>query len=307
MERESFKKIARSHQINFRKNNIGDEYAEYETYMDNKSASIGKNFFDGFNIFETVKKRYPMDLITSKKKTEVYSDMLRSEHIPFNLFVPLKRNLEYCKNILNEFFDNTIESINDIAYINGEENIKIEFAPSPKKEYLNDGTSFDTYIEYVNKDGAIGLIGIEVKYTEGEEKLTSGSREEKNLNDPLSKYYEISDKSGLYENGYSNIPKNNILKRDLYRQIWRNQLLAESMLMKNNSPFAYASLLLIYPQQNSHFSNVGEEYMKMLNNKNKFILLTYEQYLDSCKNFCPNDSYRKWLDYLRKRYIEIFL
>lgn len=32
--------------------------------------------------------------------------------------------------------------------------------------YLNDGTSFDTYIEYVDSNDQKGAIGIEVKYTE---------------------------------------------------------------------------------------------------------------------------------------------
>ena len=55
----------------------------------------------------------------------------------------------------------SIKSIENRAIFDNE-NIKIEFAPSPKRNYLNDRTSFDTYIE-IHNDNSKGVIGIEVK------------------------------------------------------------------------------------------------------------------------------------------------
>lgn len=67
--------------------------------------------------------------------------------------------------------------------------IEIEYAPKPKEKYLNDGTSFDTYIEYTNFDDTKGMIGIEVKYTEKEYKLTANSKQEKKTLGKLTLLY----------------------------------------------------------------------------------------------------------------------
>ncbi len=104
--------------------------------------------------------------------------MLTSEHIPFNFFVPLYQNNDFCKIVFSELLEVNIHSI---------DKIEIEYAPKPKENYLNDGTSFDTYIEYTSSDNSKGIIGIEVKYTENEYKLEANSKQEKDINDKSSK------------------------------------------------------------------------------------------------------------------------
>lgn len=141
MTNAEFKQAAKRHQVSWREKNIGTDYNTYVTWLTDKDGSEGKNFFDGFGIFQAVKERYPKFYI------DLYSDTLRSEHIPFNLFVPFRQNLIYCKNVFNEILDGCIKSIDKQAFVGAGENIKIEFAPSPKENYLNDRTSFDTYID----------------------------------------------------------------------------------------------------------------------------------------------------------------
>jgi len=133
------------------------------------------------------------------------------------LFVPLRYDLTFCKNVFNEILGGCIKSIDERALIDNGDNIKIEFAPSPKEYYLNDRTSFDTYIEYTHKDNTIGIIVIEVKYTEKEYKLEAGSTQEKTINDKSSKYYYVSKNSGLYEPSSMDV-----LRTNIFRQIWRN-------------------------------------------------------------------------------------
>jgi hypothetical protein len=309
MKNSSFKALAKEHQIYYREKFIDRQYHEYKTWLSKNASVKGKNFFDGFGIFDTAKQRYPIPSldVLSRKDINVFSDMLRSEHIPFNLFVPLRYDLNFCKNVFNQFLGGSIKKINGHSIIDGTENIKIEYSPRPKKEFLNDNTSFDTYIEYQLHDGSFGLIGIEVKYTEKAYPLTAGSKEAKEINDPNSNYYAISNRAKLYKNnnnGYSSIPKNNLLKNDEFRQIWRNQLLAESIILHDNSKIKHASSLLFYPNKNSHFAGVGEQYSDFLNaGKNKFIPITYEAYLLACHKYCPNDRHKKWIDYLYERYI----
>jgi hypothetical protein len=311
MENNRFKKFAREHQIYFRKNILKyEDYNTYEQWLSNKNSIAGGNFFNGFDIFKIAQERYPIKNKTELARNEinVYSDMLRSEHMPLNLFVPFKHNREFFVQVLNKFMDGKIKSIGDTCLIDGEKNIKIEFAPKPKENYLNDGTSFDTYIEYVHQDGTIGIIGIETKNTEKEYPLTEKSVEENHkIKDASSTYYTISNKSRIYkvkEDMYSPDPEKNVLKEDVYRQIWRNQLLAESIVLKNKKQFSYATSILFYPSKNEHFQKVGNEYSKMLvKNENKFILIAYEEFIMYCYRYCPNEEYKKWIDYICDRYI----
>ncbi len=299
MTNSEFKQAAKKHQVSWREQNIRKEYNTYVTWLTDKDGNEGKNFFDsenelGLGIFQAVKERYPNYYV------DLYSDTLRSEHIPFNLFVPFRKDLEFCKNVFNEFLNGSIKSIENRAIFDNGENIKIEFAPSPKENYLNDRTSFDTYIEYTHNDNSKGVIGIEVKYTEKEYKLKAGSTEEcviKNVKE--SKYYEISKKSDVFD-----INTIDTMITDVYRQVWRNHLLAESIRLVNNDTFKHATSMIFYPNGNTHFAETSKKYIAMLlNTNNKFVPVTYEDFLNACYKHCPNNNFKEWLNYLTNRYI----
>lgn len=311
MNRDEFKKQAKTHQKEWKKYLIGLEYEYYETWLTETDAIAGKNFYDsqnehGFGIFEAVKKRYP------RFKKTLYADILRSEHIPFNLFIPFRKNLDFCKKVFNEILGNIIEyipltvNINYIKKINdisvkkeiNVPNIIIEYAPSPKEEYLNDGTAFDTYIEFFHKDGSKGLLGIEVKYTEEAYRLTKQSqKEEFAINDKTSNYYKVSRESGIF-----NMETIELMKEDDFRQIWRNQLLAESVkLRKKEIKHAYS--LLLYPKDNGHFATACDKYQDFLAKRDSFVPITYESFFDACSIHCPDANFRDWLNYLTNRYI----
>lgn len=293
MTNSEFKAAAKRHQINYRVKNISSEYKSYATWLTDEAGQIGKNFFEGFSVIDAVRQRYPNFYV------DLYSDMLRSEHIPFNLFIPLRYDLTFCKNVFNEILGGCIKLIDKKTLIEGGENIKIEFAPTPKEYYLNDRTSFDTYLEYVHQDNTRGIIGIEVKYTEKEYRLEAGSTQEKTINDKSSKYYSVSKDSRLYD------PNSiDILRTDIFRQIWRNQLLAESIRLFHNDKFKRSSSLIFYPEGNEHFTDTSERYMALLLEKNnKFVPVTYEKFLSACNNHCPSNDFKRWIDYLTKRYI----
>ena len=83
-------------------------------------------------------------------------NMLRSEHIPWNVFYPMNLDKQATLTLLKEILKtDEIDKVTDI---------RIEWAPE-KEEALDDNTSFDTYIEYIYNGKECG-VGIEVKYTE---------------------------------------------------------------------------------------------------------------------------------------------
>jgi hypothetical protein len=279
-----FLRRARLHQSIFRSKFLSKCYDTYGNYLTQDDGEKGKNFYEGFGIFDAVKE-YSKDY-----NKPLYSNLLRSEHIPFNFFIPLDKNKLFAKSILKEILKRDIKSV-DL--------IKTEYAPPNPEKYLNDRTSFDAYIEYTNADNSKGIIGIEVKYTEKEYKLLPNSKQEKDILNKDSAYYKISEKCGLYKK-----ESINLLPTDKFRQVWRNHLLGESILIVDKDKFHHFTSLTLFPAANTHFVKTSKDYMELLkDNDNKFISLTYENFFSILKTHCPDDNYAEWIEYLNNRYI----
>ena len=278
-----FLRRARLHQSVFRAKNLDLPFDTYGNYLTKEDGEKGKNFYDGLGIFDAVKKyrRYNKPL---------YSNLLRSEHIPFNIFTPLEKDRNYFKAIIADILKSNIISI---------DKVEVEYAPKPKEKYLNDGTSFDAYIEYTNSDDTKGMIGIEVKYTENGYKLQANSKQEKYINDKGSLYFSVTNNCRLY------MPNAvDVLPTDNFRQVWRNHILGESILLADSNKFKHFTSLTLFPADNSHFIKTSKEYIELLtNNDNKFIALTYEDFFALLNKHCPDNYYKNWLDYLTTRYI----
>ena len=173
-----FKRKARKHQSDFRwrvlhcGHNPNHRIGQYGSYLLWEDAVLGKNFYTPYwpKIKHAIENRYPNS--KQYELTPIYANMLRSEHIPFNFFVPMMDDFDAAAKVFDELIEeNAIAKIIDI---------KIEYAP--EKQYaLNDGTSFDTFVLYQHIDGSIGGIGIEIKYTEAGYQLKRGSKEEKDI------------------------------------------------------------------------------------------------------------------------------
>ncbi len=279
-----FKAKARLHQSKYRCSVLKAGYETYGSWLAKADAEKGANFYKGLGIFEEVKKAHDYS-------KNVYADMLRSEHIPFNFFAPLMKDKDYAKETLNHFVGNIIDKVNEI---------RIEYAPGPPEKHLNDKTAFDVFIDYLNTDGKRGLIGIEMKYTEGDTPLKEGSKEEKEVNNPSSRYWKVTSKSAIYIDGPLDL-----LKSDDLRQIWRNQILGESVLLADSGVYKHSTLILIYPEGNSQFTKVGFKYSKLLKQPSdkKFVDITYEKFFNALGKKSKDAKYEKWVEYLKDRYL----
>jgi hypothetical protein len=281
----NFKAKARLHQSHYRSEILKVDFDEYGNRLTKNDALKYLNFYPGLEVVETVQKRYP------KYSKGLYADMLRSEHIPFNLFAPLKQNLNLAQKVFNQLLNNP--GIKEIT------KIEIEYASSPSAEYMNDKTSFDTYVEFINDAGEIGFLGIEVKFTEHEYKLKPKSKEATVINSLDSRYDIISNRPGLF------VPDSvEKLKSDKFRQIWRNHLLGESMLLHPKSNFKNFISLIFYPSGNKHFNEVIPAYKSLLTpeNRNKLMGITFESYFNTLSQFSLTREYSAWLQYLKSRY-----
>lgn len=280
----SFKNQCRHHQSRFRSEELQVDSGDYENVLtDEDGFDKGLNFYQGFEILKSVHFRYP------NFRKPLYCNLLRSEHIPFNFFIPFDKDKEFGKEVFNEILGGIVDQF-----------IRIEIEYPENKtptKYLEDKTSFDTFIEYLHIDGTMGFLGIEVKYTEKSYPL-SGKTEKDKMEDTNSIYYRRSKESGVFF-------KLDDLKKDKYRQVWRNHLLGESILIVDCPNYNHFHSLTFYPSGNTHFTNVIKDYKEYLRPefKERVQGVTYEQFFEVCRKNLPNEEYGKWLEYLEGRYL----
>jgi hypothetical protein len=284
----SFRERAKWHQVKFREEVLKVGYNGYETILNDLDAQKGLIFFDGFKVYEASQERYPHYRLNQA----CFANLLRSEHIPFNFFIPLSKKPEYARAVLNRFMGGVINMITDI---------RIDYTPDPEKALI-DKTSFDVFIEYKHASGGYGILGIDVKYAEREYRLMKDSREDNEVHKGTSVYNTLTEKIGLYR-------KESIedLKSDKYRQVWRNQLLGERMTRKNNPGSRYEQFtsIILYPEGNDHFRDLIPSYKSFLTpgRENTFVGITYEEFIKTARGLTGDAEFLRWLQYLEDRYI----
>lgn len=330
---DAFKKRARRHQAEFRVQTLNiNRCLGYGVNLVQEDMKTGKNFYEGFDglcMCEAL-KRYPAK--GQYLDSNVFGNMLRSEHIPVNLFCPLYNlHPELFTEVMNRFLGGIIREVTDF---------KIEHAPgntystdeagnlivtNSVEKYTDDHTSFDAYFEFIDVNGRKCAAGIEIKYTEKEYGLAAGSHQEehvKTLFDVVdgkeNLYYKRTIESGLYNREtLANFndrsitdPQKRTLTMDRYRQFWRNHILGESMVAKDVQEFDAFYSLLFYPKGNTHFEETAKEYTDMLVRKDSFVAKQYEEYTAEVDNVIRHFSlpesekqeFMDWISYLKERY-----
>jgi hypothetical protein len=275
---DTFKSRARLHQSQYRAYQLKVDCGDYGNRLKDKDGESLFNYYDKLNCRTAKQKRYPD---YSKKRD---ADMLRSEHIPFNLIAPLETDLALAKEIVSLAFQIEISEILCITY---------EYAPTPKEKYLNDSTAFDAYIACRSRDGKLIGIGIEVKYTE--RAYSIGSTEAKKVKDKESLYWRVTKESKVFKD-----PDDPALGEDNLRQIWRNHLLGLAMIQRREIDKFYS--VTLFPRGNQHFEREIQAYRERLLSPwiCTVIPCTYEKFID-----CIHGSieFEEWKEWLTKRYI----
>jgi len=255
---DRFKAAARLHQSRYRAGTLQVDYSEYGNRLTDLDGRALMNYYDGLGVKAALRRRYPG---YSEKRD---ADMLRSEHIPFNMLAPLADRPSLMQTVLGRAFGLELE---------GPFEMRLEWAPQPADGYLDDMTSFDTYIQGFGANGEPVGIGIEVKYTERGYRI--GKSEAGRVRDPESTYWIMTRESGLFVEDSSTL-----LVGDDLRQIWRNHLLGLAMVRRED--IARFVSVTLYPSGNEHFTHSLAKYQRQLNQtaQNSVRGCTFEQYID---------------------------
>lgn len=336
MTNEEFKAQAREHQTQFKLTKLGiegihktDSPARTLRWKDKngirhertilvESSLLPMHYRDGKGGYVIFYPGFRQEITTELNRLigsfnpQMISNLLRSEHIPYNVFFPMRKDLEGAAKLFNAILgEYKIKTIDDI---------KIEYNPGG----LMDGTSFDVFIRYTSANGNNGGIGIEVKYTEKEYPIKRGSKEwNETHNDQgihLADNYLLPTKESNWfiSEFIQDVPfsdkarMGNHVVANKYRQIWRNHILGASMILglcpnEDDKLDEFVSLT-VYPSGNGHFDEaLWTEYNRKLTGEGRSSVrhLTYEKLFPLMReNFSKKviPQLNDWIDYLETRY-----
>lgn len=221
-----------------------------------------------------------------------YKNMMDSKAIAFNLFYPLVELKDQAPELLNSFLETLFDQQISVDKVL---KIKIDFASDLKaSELLDDTTSFDIYVEYIDADRKCGL-GIVLKYAEKASPYTKV--EKKRMWDHTSNYNQLSKDSQ-----YFNFRKLNELRGDQIKSLWLNHLLGIKLVSLDVLDNFYS--VLIYPEGNTFQDKAAQSYKQCIieDEKQSFIPITFEKFITTAEELLISPEHKEWITYLKDRY-----
>lgn len=232
---------------------------------------------------DTIKEVVKKEVMNNSNKRKVYqsprifNNLLSSQPLCFNLFAELQQDLTLARKVFKKLCPHRVNEI-----------LKIEFEHSPGRgnlAYTGDRSAFDVYVEFLNDTNEKGFIGIEVKYYE-------------NLKlDPAKikdRYFEVTSQMGCFKKECLDV-----LQLPPLEQIWRDHLLAGSLLYSPKDGFKDGFYVFLFPKDNLHCQEAVEQYKQCLTIDRTFQSWTLESVTEAIKQ----NTDEKWINEVIDRYL----
>lgn len=207
----------------------------------------------------------------------IFNDLLSSQPMVFNLFGELRLGLALAGRVFSALTNGRVQRVT-----------AIEFEHSPGRgdpRYTGDRSAFDVYVEYISEAGKRGFIGIEVKYHEGLGDTPAPHRE---------RYDEIADAMGVFK-----ADARERLKGKPLQQIWRDHLLAGSLLHDRAAGFDDGLFAFVYPDGNHRCAKAVTLYWDCLTDSSTFVAWTLEDVVAAAKTAGAGS----WVEAFEDRYL----
>jgi hypothetical protein len=239
-------------------------------------GDAGANFLTP-EIFRVAQRR----LAENRGAVEPYRlkhNMLSSQPMCFNLFGPLVDDLSLATRLVRAHWGKNIAHVTRVV---------VEWAPTPKREHLDDKTAFDAFIEVEFQDGRMGFIGIETKLTEPFSKQRSDKPSYRRWMTPDGPWRDdVSDR----------------VAEVAHNQLWRNHLLAEAVLRHPASPYQEGHLAVVYHPLDERCTSTIASYQTLLREPKAVEDLPLDRLVAAWQEELGEGS---WLDAFRARYIDL--
>jgi hypothetical protein len=255
--------------------------SQYGNMLTVSDGERGLNFLTP-HIFEIVKRRlaHQKGMMDSFR---LLNNLLSSQPLSFNLFAPLVDDIELATRLFQTLLPGTIQNVTKVT---------LEFSPEPAKEYLNDRTAFDAFIEYEDPSGKMGFIGIETKLTE--------SFTPKSYTSPFyTRWFNEASAPWLA----TALPQ---LQEIQVNQLWRDHLLAVAMQLSPLSHYASGHFMLIYHPLDAECRAALEVYKTLLRpGEPTFIHLSLDQVIERWRGEVNSTATSNWLSDFSLRYLDL--
>jgi hypothetical protein len=260
-----------------------------KTYYGNmltlEDGEKGLNFLRP-HIFEVAKRRIA-DSKGTVDRFRLLSNLLSSQPMCFNLFGPLVDDLDLATLLFSACLPGEIKRVDAV---------RLEYAPEPANEYLNDRTAFDAYVEYTRPDDSPAFIGLETRLSE--------SFSQKTYTQPSYWQWTKNPNSPWPEASWPRLIESDV------NQIWRHHLLAVALLRHPNSGYAAGRFLVVYHPLDQGAIQPLKSYRSLLKPADQtFAELPLDHlvdlWADAAADAAASAADREWLSNFRTRYIDL--
>ncbi len=253
----------------------------YGNMLTRADGERGLNFLSP-TIYEIALRR----LADSKGVVERFRllhNMLSSQPLCFNLFGELAADHALAQRLLDGLAGLDVAEVLEV---------KIEYAPEPASEYLDDCTAFDAFVDYRRRDGAQAFLGVETKLTE--------PFSEQHYDRPTYRRWMDSPRSPFRTDAHDKVDDVR------HNQLWRDHLLAVALRDHASSPYQHATLMLVRHPQDQACARVVDGYRRLLTTRDdSFIDMPLDRLVSAWRAALGDGSREEWLDALDKRYLKL--
>lgn len=206
----------------------------------------------------------------------LWANLLSSQPLAFSLFADLGIDLGLATRVFKRLWPEVIAEVTKIGF---------EFSPGRgSPTYTSDRTAFDVYVEHTTPRGGRGFIGIEVKYHEA---LTDAPAEHR------PRYDEVTRAMGCFKPDLISG-----LRRKPIEQIWRDHMLAGSMLLASTD-WESGLYVFLYPEDNEPCRVAVQLYRDYLEDARTFESITIERVVETI----AFETDARWIRELEVRYL----
>jgi hypothetical protein len=246
----------------------------YGNMLNEHAASRGLNFLTP-DIFQLARRRVAIGTGTVDE-FRLLRNMLSSQPMAFNLFGELALNHDLATELVRALWGPHVKRVTDV---------RLEWAPQPSREYLDDQTAFDVFIEYEGGEGHAGFIGIEVKLTE--------PFSQRHYDKPAYRRWMTPDSPWRADSREA-------VADIRHNQLWRDHLLAWSMLKHPSRSYASGHLSVVFHPEDHRCRGVIDRYRTLLRSHATFSAFDLSQVISVWLPFAS-----EWLQTFAERYLSL--
>lgn len=219
------------------------------------------------------------------EEERLYNNLLSSQPLCFNFFGNFYQDKNFGLLVLKSFYPD-LTKLNEVFF---------EFAP--KEKYLNDGSAFDIAFD-VQMGNRRGLIGLECKYTDtfsykpSKSTINYGDIDSKNHDTYLAIFNKS--KSQFLADYYEYVRNKD------FNQLFRNQLIAVSLVQNKNYDFVKTGLFCYQDDQSA--TKIAGDFRSKLKENDSFKLITYSDFIRNVQRLELSWELREWSMLLWARY-----